>query len=142
MVLKNVLTAMLCAAVVAWSGLAAADGYRPDQLLGLDLSKAVLSPIPLGPPSQFAPGPLDASVVRDNKDAQASVVPKAEPDITINKARVAHLSVQKSLAAQEPRGSARGRLARHHGNPLDAQAFDTRIQAWPCKSGGICNWKR
>jgi len=34
------------------------------------------------------------------------------------------------------------KLARLHGNPLDAQAFDTRIQVWPCRSGGICNWKR
>jgi len=24
----------------------------------------------------------------------------------------------------------------------DAQALDTRIQVWPCRSGGICNWKR
>ena len=142
MVLKNVFTAILCAALVAWSGLAVADDYRPDQLLGLDLSKAVLSPRPLGPPSQFVPGPLDVSVDRGNKVVQASVEPKAEPKITINKTRVAHVSVQRSLAAQKPRGVARTRLARHHGNPLDAQAFDTRIQAWPCKSGGICNWKQ
>ena len=27
------------------------------------------------------------------------------------------------------------------GNPLDAQARDTRIQTWPCKSGGICGWQ-
>jgi len=41
-----------------------------------------------------------------------------------------------------PRGAARTRLAHRHGNPLDAQAMDTRIQTWPCRSGGICNWKR
>jgi len=34
------------------------------------------------------------------------------------------------------------KLARRHGNPLDAQALDTRIQTWPCKSGGICDWKQ
>jgi hypothetical protein len=44
--------------------------------------------------------------------------------------------------AEKPRGAVRTKLARRHGNPLDAQAFDTRIQAWPCKSGGICNWTR
>ena len=50
---------------------------------------------------------------------------------------------------EKPRGAARNRLA-HRNNPLDAQARDTRIrtrlhahiQAWPCNSGGICNWKQ
>jgi hypothetical protein len=37
---------------------------------------------------------------------------------------------------------ARTEIARRHTNPLDAQAMDTRIQVWPCKSGGICDWKR
>jgi hypothetical protein len=142
MVLKVVFTAIPCIVLAAWSGLAVADGYRADQLLGLDLSKAVLSPRPLGPPSQFVPGPLDVNVDRGSKDAQASMAPEAEPKVVTNQTRVAHVSVQRSLAEQKPRGPARTRLARHHGNPLDAQAFDTRIQAWPCKSGGICNWKR
>jgi hypothetical protein len=59
-----------------------------------------------------------------------------EPKIVIPKTRVAH------LRAETPRAAARTKLARRHGNPLDAQAFDPRIQVWPCKSGGICNWKR
>ena len=42
---------------------------------------------------------------------------------------------------EKPRGAAPTRLARPHGNPLDAQASDTRIQVWPCRSGAICNWK-
>jgi hypothetical protein len=42
----------------------------------------------------------------------------------------------------QPRGAARVKLAHRRGNPLDAQAMDTRIQTWPCRSGGICNWKR
>jgi hypothetical protein len=62
--------------------------------------------------------------------------PEAEPKIVVRNTRVAHLRTQK------PRGAARTQLARRHGNPLDAQAFDTRIQVWPCRSGGICNWKR
>jgi hypothetical protein len=33
-------------------------------------------------------------------------------------------------------------LAHRHGNPLDAQAKDVRIQKWPCRSGaGICAWR-
>jgi hypothetical protein len=43
---------------------------------------------------------------------------------------------------ERPRGAARANLAHRRRNPLDAQAMDTRIQVWPCRSGGICNWKR
>jgi hypothetical protein len=44
--------------------------------------------------------------------------------------------------AEKPPAPARTKVARRHTNPLDAQAFDTRIQVWPCRSGGICNWQR
>jgi hypothetical protein len=163
MVLKNVFPAMLCAALLAWSGLAVADEYRPDQFLSLDLPGALLSPKPLGPASRFVPGPLDVTVDRGGAGAQASVEPKTEPRepqaeprvqqaeprvrqaesrFVIHKTRVAHARVEKPLRAEQPHGAARTKLARRHGNPLDAQAFDTRIQVWPCRSGGICNWKR
>jgi len=144
-VLKNVFPAMVCAALLAWSGLAVADEYRPGQFLGLDLSKALLSPKPLGPASQFVPGPLDVNVDRGNAGggAQASTEPKAEPvelkaepKLAVHKTRVAH------ARAEKPHGATRTKLARRHGNPLDAQAFDTRIQVWPCRSGGICDCKR
>jgi hypothetical protein len=144
MVLKNGLIAILWTALLAWSGVAGADEYRPDQFLTLDLYSAMLSPKPLGPPAQFTPGPLDVTIGRTGESAQASAEPraepkaepKAEPRIVTRKTSVAH------ARAQLPRAAARTRLARRHGNPLDAEAFDTRIQVWPCKSGGICNWKR
>jgi hypothetical protein len=146
MVLKNVFMAVIGAVLLAWSGLAAAEPYRPDQFLSLDLSRAVLSPEPLGPVSQFTPGPLDLRVASESAPAQASAEPKAEssaarpnatePHVVIHRTRVAHARTEK------PRGTARARLAHRHGNPLDAQAFDTRIQVWPCRTGGICDWKR
>jgi hypothetical protein len=111
MVPKNVFSAVACIMLAAWSGVAIADEYRPDEFLGLDLARAALSPKRLGPAA-----------------ARADRV--APP-----KTRVAH------QRAEKPRGAARTKLARRHGNPLDAQASDTRIQAWPCRSGGICNWK-
>ena len=133
--LKNGLIAFACAVLLAWSGLAVADEYRPDQFLGLDLSRAVLSPKRLGPPAEFAPVPVEAKADRGGEGAQASSEPKAEPRTVIRNAHVAHRA--------EPRHSpARTRLAHRHGNPLDAQASDTRIQVWPCRSGGICSWKR
>jgi hypothetical protein len=55
---------------------------------------------------------------------------------------VAHVHIAAHPRSEKPHGAARTRLARRHGNPLDAQALDTRIQVWPCKSGGICSWKR
>jgi hypothetical protein len=140
MVPKSVFMALISTIVMAWNGMAIADQYRPDEFLHLDLSKAVLSPKPLGPPSGFTPGPLDVDVDRGSAHTQASVEPKAsaeakaEPTITVHKTRV--------VRAEKTRGPVRAKLARRHGNPLDAQAFDTRIQVWPCRSGGICNWKR
>jgi hypothetical protein len=139
MVLKNVSTAFICAALLAWSGVAIADEYRPDQFLGLDLPSAVLSPKPLGPSSTFAPAPAEANADhkadRSAEGAQARAEPKAAPSVVVH-TRVAH------ARAEQQRPAARTRLAHRHGNPLDAQAFDTRIQVWPCRSGGICNWKR
>jgi hypothetical protein len=129
MVLKNVFIAIACTALLAWSGLCAADEYRPDQFLGLDLSRAVLSPKPLGPPAEFAPVPIEAGADSGNERAPAE-------QVTRPKVRVAHLRSEKPHAATHTR------LARHHGNPLDARALDTRIQVWPCKSGGICKWQR
>jgi hypothetical protein len=139
MVPKNVFITAVCAALLGWSGLAAADQYRPDQFLGLDLSTAVLSPELLGPSNQFAPVAVEAQSDRAGEAAQAGAEPKADSHITIPRTRVAH-------RAEPPRGAARTRLARRQGsprgNPLDAEAFDTRIQVWPCRSGGICNWQR
>jgi hypothetical protein len=149
MVPRNLFIAVICVGVLSWSGLARAEQYRPSEFLTLDLSKAVLSPKALGPASGFTPGPLDVktdsgstgfranteTTNTETANAQpASTEPKAAPAIKVHKTRIVH--------ADKPRGSARTKLARHHGSPLDAQAFDTRVQVWPCRSGGICNWKR
>jgi hypothetical protein len=145
MVLKNEFAALICTTLLAWSGLAVADEYRPDEFLGLDLSRAVLSPKPLGPPSQFVPVQLEARTDRGSEAAPAPAEAKAEPKIVAHKTRIVHARLQKAVVharAEKPRGAVRTKLARRHSNPMDAQAFDTRIQVWPCKSGGICKWKR
>jgi hypothetical protein len=149
MVPRNLFIAILCAAILTGSGLARAEQYRPGEFLTLDLSKAVLSPKALAPASGFTPGPLDVktdngstgfranteTVNTETANAQpASTEAKAAPTITVQKTRIVH--------AEKPRGSTRTKLAHRHGSPLDAQAFDARVQVWPCRSGGICNWKR
>jgi hypothetical protein len=127
--LNKPFAAILGATLVAWSGMSAADEYRAGEFLSLDLSKAVLSPKPLGPPSQFEPVRIEARTERANP------APARAARVTAGKARVAQQRPEK------PRGAARVQLARPRGNPLDAQASDTRIQVWPCRSGALCNWK-
>jgi hypothetical protein len=139
-VLKGISAAILTALALAWGGVALADDYRPDEFLALDLSMAVLSPKPLGPAAQFAPVPVEARSDTAPQAAAADLgnVPKkvATERVRATEPRLAH------AGSERPRGAARARLAHRHGNPLDAQAMDTRIQTWPCRSGGICNWKR
>jgi hypothetical protein len=143
MVLKDVCLAVTCALLVGWNGVSVADEYRPDQFLGLDLSKAVLSPKPLGPTAEFEPVPVQARDDRESESPQARAEPTAEPRLHIQTPRIADLPVDEpQVRVEKPRAAARMKLARRHGNPLNAQAFDTRIQVWPCRSGGICNWKR
>lgn len=155
-------------AALVWSGLAVAQPYRPDDFLSLDLSKAVLSPRPLGPATSFTPGPLDVTVDRGNNPAQADAELVVDPKTVT--AETVHAESTSSANHAETRSSANTALANrtaasrrrmaqarterpaphkphtlvalHGRNPLDAQARDPRIQVWPCKSGGICNWKR
>jgi hypothetical protein len=151
MVLKNVSAAILCTTLLAWSGASTAEEYRPDEFLGLDLSRAVLSPKRLGPATEFAPVPIEAKA--EPRPVHTERITRSEAQATTH---VTHAPADKSLGthtktqatshvaharAEKPRGAARTKLVRRHGNPLDAQAFDMRVQAWPCKSGGICNWK-
>src|SRR5277367_2194925 len=87
MVLNRVCFAAFGVMILAWSGLSAAQQYRPGEYLTLDLSRAVLSPKPLGPAAGFTPGPLDVTVDRGNNAAQASaelvVDPKPVPTATV-----------------------------------------------------------
>jgi hypothetical protein len=131
MVLKNAIAAALCAGLLVSGSAALGDEYRAGELLGLDLSSAVLSPKRLGPETQFAPVRIEARTDRKPVKTERVVVRKT-PE---RKAHVAQERVEK------PRGAARAQLARRRSNPLDAQARDTRIQTWPCRSGGICDWQ-
>jgi hypothetical protein len=160
----NISLAVICTALLAWSGASLADEYHAGEFFKLDLARAVLSPKPIGPASEFTPGP--SSVANDQasegvktsneasnetgvepKEKDEAEQPKAEqpkaeqlkaePKIVMHRVvRAAH------LRAEKPRAAVRTKIARRHSNPLDAQAFDTRVQVWPCRSGGICDWKR
>jgi hypothetical protein len=152
MVLKKFFIAAIGIAALAWSGLSAAQQYRPDEFLNLDLSRAALSPKPLGPATSFTPGPLDVTVDRGNVAVQANTESASEPKSDSKSAPMAtaHVESRPSTkttlktaasgirAAHKPRAL----IALHQRNPVEAQARDAPVQVWPCKSGGICNWKR
>jgi hypothetical protein len=140
MVLKFIVPIVLGAALTNIATATAAD-YRPDEFLKLDLAKAVLSPQPLGPAASFEPLPIEAKA--DPKAADQPVVatrPETRPDVPRN---ITTPRVRVARPLDRPRGTARTKLAHRRGNPLDAQAMDSRIQTWPCRpgSGGICGWK-
>lgn len=142
MILKSAVAAVLCTGFLMMGGAAVADEYRPGEFLGLDLSRAVLSPKRLGPDAEFAPVPIEAKSDRAQADPDASVWPKLPArNVHVAKTRIVKPQLARARA-EPPRIPARTKLAHRHGNPLDAQAMDTRVQTWPCKSGGICNWQR
>jgi hypothetical protein len=169
MVLQKICPALLGAALLLAGSASMAADYRPEEFLGLDLSTAVLSPKLLGPPTEFAPVPVEANAdVKSNAaksnvaktdaktdtktDAKADIKTDsaktdhpahvAQPRVVVSRPAPHHAVAVRHARAEKPRGAARTRLAHRRGNPLDAQALDTRIQTWPCNSGGICNWKQ
>jgi hypothetical protein len=149
MVLKGVSFAVLGAVLIAGGAASAAD-YKPDEFLTLDLAKAVLSPKPLGPESSFAPVAVEAK----GDTASGVLAQNSAKKVAIERVEIAPARAEPTTAARhdgrlaeahsaKPRGAARARLAHRHGNPLNAQAMDTRIQKWPCNPdmGGICAWQ-
>jgi hypothetical protein len=161
MVLNRMCLAAFGVMLLAWGGLSAAQPYRADEFLNLDLSRAVFSPKPLGPVASFAPGPLDVTVDRSNNasqaDAEPVVEPKSEPktvstvtvrvesNSTTNTALKTAASGLRAADAHAKRSTPhkpRALVALHQRSPVEAQAHETALQTWPCKSGGICNWKR
>ena len=136
MALKGVLVAALCVASLAAAGSSRADEYRPEEFFSLDLPKAVFSPKRLGPPAQFEPLRVQAKTDFQSKPVHTTAVHAEPMPKAAAKIRTVH------ARAEKPRTPARTKLVRRHSNPLDANASDTRIQVWPCRSGGICNWQR
>jgi hypothetical protein len=143
LVVKKLFAALLGAALMLAGGPAAAADYRPDEFLNLDLPKAVLSPKPLGPPAEFAPVQVEAS------DHSGALARNDAKKVAVQRIKLVH--ARPTVARRPPvhvaeakrHGAARVRLAHRHGNPMNAEARDTRIQKWPCNpdSGGICDWR-
>jgi len=78
--LKNACVAVLCTGLLGLSGPAMADEYRPSEFLGLDLSKAVLSPKRLGPDAEFVRVPIEAKA--DRSDIKRELADSLRTSIT------------------------------------------------------------
>src|SRR3954462_3536795 len=100
MALKSIFAAVCCAAILA-AGSSWADEYRPHEFLSLDLSKAALSPKPLGPPAQFEPRQAEAKTDARSEAVAAAPV-HVDPPKPVNampkavaKIRVGHMRGEK-----------------------------------------------
>ena len=153
MFLRSLSIGVIGAATLAWGGIAAAEQYRAGEFLRMDLSHAVLSPRPLGTGGGFTAGPLNVTMgkaaVQANAtmpiepkpvptsvvQAETNVVPKTALKTATSGLRTAHARTKSKRQAP------RSLIALHGRNPAEAQARDVKVQVWPCRSGGICNWK-
>lgn len=141
----------------AISGTGTAARYRPDAFLTLDLSKAALSPIPLGPQARFEPFSIEAktdtlpTTTRDMARAASKTLagtttqtatketsdPTPASDIASSRTVASPKAGVSQRTASRPASTrtaasahARTRQAavRRHSNPLDAQASEPRSQ--------------
>ncbi|HVV41708.1 MAG TPA: hypothetical protein VHC94_11650 [Nitrobacter sp.] len=133
MVLKSSAALVVCLVGMAGSGVCHAAGYQPGQFFNLDIAHAALSPNPLGPPAHFEQIPVEANTAPDDRTV---------PDAKVTQVRPVHIRPHSRVQATRRTIPRRTLARRSRRNPLDAQAADTRIQVWPCRSGGICNWQR
>lgn len=114
-------------AAVALTSVAAAQTPVHDTFFGaFDLKSAVLSPVPLGPPSQFEPKAEARSV--EKPQAEPAQTQPSRPAVASHKPKP-----QQKLAAP---------ARKPKSNPLDSYARDQRRQVWPCVGDGICAWTR
>src|SRR5579871_4343186 len=111
MVARSLVPLTLAAALLVSGGASAAD-YHPGDFLNLDLSKAVLSKTPLGPPTQFAPVAVEAKGDRAGEPAWARNELKVEPkQVAARSIRAAPPHRATHVASVKRHGTARVRLA-------------------------------
>ncbi len=135
--------------VVAVLATAASAQEQPRSMLGgsFDLKGAILSPTPLGPPSQFEPPPVAAEPeAAPPVAAPPPVAAKPEAAPAVAKSEV---PAPRKTVSSKPRQKAAVAARKPKSNPLDSYARDTRRsyardtrpQSWPCTGGGICAWR-
>lgn len=133
----NVLPKLLFLIAAMVTGATSFAQAQPQSMIGglFDLKAAVLSPAPLGPPSQFQPNVATAKpwIVQTESAASATKSPAAASET----------STPRKIASSKPRHKPPVAARKPRTNPLESYATDTRRQTWPCSGGGgICAWTR
>src|SRR6201995_2595778 len=109
MVPKSLVSAAFSAALLA-SGSAWAADYHPGDFLNLDLSKAVFSKTPLGPPAEFAPVAVEARGDRGSEPAWARNDLKVEPKpVSIHTVKATQPHPATHVASVSRHGTARAK---------------------------------
>jgi hypothetical protein len=119
---------------------------EPRSMLGnFDLKSVVLSPVPLGPPSQFEPSavvarpetkPETTSTVAAELDKEHAIAAKPDRNPAVAKSGAS----PRKLVNSKPRQKSAVAARKPKADPLDSYARDARRQTWPCTGGGICAW--
>lgn len=127
---KGLLSLSLAAAFAFANANAFAQDHPHGSFFGaFDLKSAVLSPEPLGPPSQFKKTPPSSSEYQ--VETHRAAKPQAEGPRTVATSHKSKPRQKIATAAKKPKS-----------NPLNAYARDTRSQVWPCVGDGICTWRQ
>ena len=132
----------LAASLVASATALAQD--QPRSMLGdFDLKSVILSPAPLGPPSQFEPPataatPETTSTVAAEPDTKPAASAKPDTKSVVAKSEAA----PRKMTSSKPRQKSAVAARKPKANPLNSYARDARRQTWPCAGGGggICAW--
>jgi hypothetical protein len=136
MPVKGLLKLSFFVAAMVVSANSHAQDRKPGMLGGsFDLKSAILSPTPLGPPSQFEPAAAASRPAAPVAETRAEAKPEA-------KAKASHKPTPRKVVSSKPRQKPAVAARKPRSNPLNSYATDTRRQTWPCKggSGGICAW--
>ena len=155
MFLRSLSLVVIGVAALSLNGSTAAQQYRADEFLHLDLAKAVLSPKPLGPAAGFTPGPLDVTMGKNAVQANAELPAVESKTVPAPAVRAETATAPKTALGRATSGlraaharnerashpAPRSLVALHGRNPVESQARAAKVQVWPCRSGGICNWK-
>jgi hypothetical protein len=145
MPVKGLLKLLFLAASMVMSTSSFAQDQPRSMLGNFDLKSVVLSPVPLGPPSQFEPSavavqpetkPEATSTATAEPDKEPAVAAKPDREPTVAKAEAAPRKITSSKPRQKSAVAAR----KPRANPLDSYARDAGRQTWPCTGGGICAW--
>lgn len=136
MPVKGLLKLLFTVSLLVSAAVASAQGQPRSMLGDFDLKSAVLSPAPLGPPSQFEPRPTAAP------EAAKQATREAAKPATAAKRAIAASEKPRKVVNSKPHPKSAVVARKPKASPVESYARDERRQTWPCSGAGICAWTR